>query len=514
MRSKQFIIIILILGSVFGAVSTVWGIQYTPLLELNSGNIYLTAGQENPIELELENKGDFMVYDIQAVLSSANPGITVTSGNHKIWNEIEEEDSVSWEPVIYVNSEVPLGTYGLTLTLSYVKMFNSGAILPEYSTIQVGVIVTKIAVPKLQYLPPKEDLYLTAGSYSDVTFKIKNIWEKEITDLQISIITSTPYINVVEGITHSWEKLDVNDSLTVSPRLYVGENALPSEYLLTIKANYQDKHKNRYHQQFNLPLTLNAVGSPRVTSITINEIKTKPNPVKPGDTFKLELEVIANGAVAYDVTSSLIFNPQNPLSPLSPTVVMIGDLTPSETSIAEYSLLVDGAIPAGQYPLTAIVSFINSKGAPATITETITVLVEGIIEFDLLHSGEIEIVRGASSEVELDLLLIGTQTVRFVDIELISDEFFKNVVGSGEYIGVVDPDSPIPFDINIFVEEEAEAKDYNIKLKVTYTDHLNKEHEKIIDIPVKVVEPIVDVRSAQGISGFWLWLRRLFGITP
>ena len=514
MKKNGLILVLIVFVSLYGTVTLVQGIQYTPLLQLGSEEVYLTAGQENTLELELENKGDFMIFEVQAVLSSVTPGITVVSGSHKIWNEIEEEDSVSWEPVVYVNSEVPLGSYGLTLTLSYVQMFSTGAILPEVSTLQVGVVVTKVAAQKLQYMPPEEDIYLTAGEYKDIVFEVKNIWEKEITDLEVSMETSTPYISLVEGITFSIEELEVNDSFKLSPLLYIGENAPPTDYLLTVKTYFQDKQGNAYHQHFNLPMTLDSVGSPRVTTIVIDRISTTPNPVKPGDQFTLELEVKASGAIAYDVTSTMIFTPQNPLSPLSPTVVMMGDVNPNEKAVAEYLLLVDGSIPAGQYPLTATISFINSKGIPSMITETITILVESITDFKLLRTGTIELIQGETSEIELDLLLIGTQSVRFVDVKLIPDTVFKTAVGDEVYIGVVDPDSPIPFDINVFVDPEADENSPDLKLRITYTDHLNREHEETVQLTVEVIEPITEIRPAQGIGGFWLWLRRLFGIAP
>jgi hypothetical protein len=393
-------------------------------------------------------------------------------------------------------------------------MFNTGATLPEYATVQVGVIVTQTTSSKLQYMPPKEDIYLTAGSYRDIEFGIKNIWAEKLTDLEVSLSTSTPYINVVDGQIYSREKLEVNDSLTLSPRLYIGENALPTDYMLTATAYYQDMEGNRYHQSFNIPMTLESVGPPRVTRVTIDNIKTEPNSIQPGDQFTLTLDVEANGAMAYDVTATLIFSPMDPLSPLTPTVIRLGDIGSSEKKKVNYRLLVDGAIPAGQYPLTVTMSYTSSKGIPAAITETVTILVEGIIDFDLLERDLLELVRGEESEIDLNLLLIGTQSVRFVDIELLPDQVFSELSGGEEYIGAVDPDSPIPFDLNVNVEDDATLGEHVMKLRVSYTDHLNQRHEDDLQLTLNIVEPTQVLESQTGLRGFWLWLRRLFGLTP
>jgi hypothetical protein len=363
-------------------------------------------------------------------------------------------------------------------------------------------------------MPPKEDIYLTAGSYRSIEFGIKNIWDEKLTDLEVSLSTSTPYINIVDGQIYSREKLEVNDSLTLSPRLYIGENALPTDYMLTATAYYQDKEENRYHQSFNIPMTLESVGPPRVTRVTIDNIKTEPNAIQPGDQFTLTLDVMANGAMAYDVTATLIFSPMDPLSPLTPTVIRLGDIGSNEKKQVNYRLLVDGAIPAGQYPLTVTMSYTSSKGIPAAITETVTILVEGIIDFDLLERDLLELVRGEESEIDLNLLLIGTQSVRFVDIELLPDQVFSELSGGEEYIGAVDPDSPIPFDLNVYVEESATLGEHVMKLRVSYTDHLNQRHEDDLQLTLNIVEPTQVLESQTGLRGFWIWLRRLFGLTP
>jgi hypothetical protein len=488
--------------------------MYTPLLQVEPEDIYLTAGQENTIQLELENRGDFDVFEVQGTISSPNPGITVVSGNHRIWNEIEAEDSVKWKPELYVNPDVPLGTYGLTLTLGYIKMFTTGATLPEQTTIQIGVIVNERSPPKLQYIPPEEDIYLKAGSYHNIEFDLKNIWEKEIRDLQIDISSSNPSINLIEGIVSNPGNLEAGESLTLSPQIYVSENAPPSQYQLTATAYYGDKSRNRYYQVFIISMTLESIGPPRMTTVAIKKIETHPGTIKPGDQFSLDLEVEVSGAVAYDLSASLVFNPQNPLSPLSPTIIQLGDISRDSRATASYNILVDGDIPAGQYPLTAILSYTNSKGGPVTLTETLTILVEGIVDFDLINNEVIELVQGETTEIEMDLLLLGTQSVRFVDLELITDQVFERVGESNEYIGAVDPDSPIPFQITTHVKEDGELGDTEIKLRVVYTDHLNKNHEETVKLPVRIVEPQEVTRSSGGLRGLWLWLRRLFGLTP
>jgi hypothetical protein len=100
-----------------------------------------------------------------------------------------------------------------------------------------------------------------------------------------------------------------------------------------------------------------------------------------------------------------------------------------------------------------------------------------------------------------------------VKLEVVDDEIFDTVSGGSEYIGAVDPDSPIPFDLNFVVDETTEPGEYTLKLKVTYKDDLNQDNEDTVELSVYVGEPSSEPQSTQGSTGgFWGWLRRLLGL--
>jgi len=122
--------------------------------------------------------------------------------------------------------------------------------------------------------------------------------------------------------------------------------------------------------------------------------------------------------------------------------------------------------------------------------------------------------RGENKELEADLLLIGTESVDFVSISLVEDDVFRRVAGSTEYIGAVDPDSPIPFDINLKVAEDAEEGDHPLTLSIDYRDHLNREHEEQLEFTMNVGGDANQPGQDAAPSGFWVWIRRLLGLGP
>ena len=101
---------------------------------------------------------------------------------------------------------------------------------------------------------------------------------------------------------------------------------------------------------------------------------------------------------------------------------------------------------------------------------------------------------------------------KFVGLEIIENTAFMKVSGNEEYIGAVDPDSPIPLDIEFGVMAGTSLDVYNLTLNVKYTDDLNQEHGEQIDVPVTVREAQSRVKSSGSGGGFWVWLRCILGL--
>jgi uncharacterized membrane protein len=200
---------------------------------------------------------------------------------------------------------------------------------------------------------------------------------------------------------------------------------------------------------------------------------------------------------------------------MSPTTVSLGEMEPGRVEDAVFELLVGGEVMAGQYPAMVTVSYLGSDGVPRSLVETVTLSIRGLVEFRLINEDQVRVSRGETTEFEADLLLVGTESVQFVSVEVVEDSVFEYVRDSEEYIGAVDPDSPIPFDLMFKAADDAELGDHTITLRITYTDDLNQEHEATLELRAEVTEPTADFNASQGSTGgFWIWLRRLLGLGP
>ncbi|MCW4051571.1 MAG: hypothetical protein NWE89_17765 [Candidatus Bathyarchaeota archaeon] len=481
------------------------------ILDVSSDDIYVKAGQENSITINLKNSGDFGLFEVEAFLTSSIPGLSVLSNANKVIMEISERETTSYKPVIYVDQNVELGSYSLSLTVVYRRY---GLFQDSTITVPIGIVVSDVFVPKITLNTVQEYVNLKSGIQNQVTFQFKNNGDIDLKELDFSISSSSTYITIVDGTSYSVESLPVNSVIDIDPTLLTIEGTPIGVYTLSAVISYQDVDDTRYHQSFVLPVYVDSASPAKSTMITINRIGIIQDHVQPGDIFDIEIEIQCSGADAYELLSTINVGSTGTLASLTPTTASLGDIEVGETTSITYTLLASGDVSAGQYPVSVVLTYTNSKGQTTSLAETLTIMVEGLIEFELLDTPTVIVKRGESGELEADLLLIGTESVQFVSIDLLEDDVFQRVSGSTEYIGAVDPDSPIPFDINYKVVDDASEGDHDMGLQITYRDHLNKEHTEDLSLDVSVGGTAdTDIPEPQS-TGLWAWIRRLFGLGP
>ena len=623
-RTKTTLSILLVL-----ALSLTWQAMPVladdpPYLRVTTGDVYMTTGVENPLDIFLTNTGDSDVYEVTTILTvpAGTPGISVVSLAHNLVHKINENKVHTLTPSIYVSENTPFGSYTLQLQLSY-RMY-SGFGNPMSMTLPIAVVVNSVSEPEALLVARIPDRSLTAGVTQSLSYELLNLGEGEITDLTSTLSSTSAYISILEGqqandtsvavdgeFTHGFtaqvsknapmapqvinavvyykdstgriqsevfaltynvdskssDKVSVDVSL-VDPRLVGGtennvsvslvnlgesvsdldvklvsnspyivvlensrytQDALAEDstslydavlavsrntpvgvYTMTASASYKDGDGVDRMESYTLGVSVESISVSTQTTVVLRSYNTSKEKINPGDFFDIYFDIECLGTTAQDVQVVLTLDAQTGFSAMSPTLVHVGEIMPGEEKTASYNLLISGQTRAGQYPIRVTVNYMDSEGMPRSLVETITLDVRGIINFRLLDSQPVEIIKGAASEIETDLLLLGTESVDFVSIELMEDEHFDAVSGSYEYIGAVDPDSPIPFDLRIDVKDTTGEGEYTIKMKVLYTDDLNQEYETMLEIPVNVIIDTNDDAQANT-GGFWGWLRSLFG---
>lgn len=481
------------------------------ILEVSVDDIYLTAGEINSIEINLHNVGELDVFTVEALLSSQTPGVQILEDSHKVYDEIKNGVKKSYHPKIYVNQGTPLGAYTLTLNVKYIRY---GTIFDSTITVPLGVVVSKGFTPRLVYSSDTESVNVRTGGNNLLQYTFTNEGDSNLTNVEYNLQSGINQISIVSGSTQHIDSIPIGETITLNPTVSVLEGTPLGAYVITATASYRDEAGAQFFQNFVLPVNVDQTTVSKNTLITIKEMTIENQPINPGDDFEINIEIECSGSNAYEVISSLNFQGNQALSPLNPTSVNLGDMEVEETAMVSYRLLASGDIPAGQYPILITISYTNSKGMPSQLTETLTVRVEGLIDFEILDAPSLNLRKGEVGELEADLLLIGTESVQFVSIEVLEDDVIERVSGSTEYIGAVDPDSPIPFDLNYKVRDDASNGEHEIGMRVLYRDHLNREHDEELSLNLEISEKSGEQPQEPSNTGIWVWLRRLFGLGP
>ncbi len=495
----------IILFSVLAAQILPVGAADTSIIQVSTENIYLTQGQENSIEIKLKNTGDYKCFDVEAFLTSSTSGLSILTDAQKVYNSIGSGNTRTYSPTLYVDENLPLGTYTTSLSILYQR---SGSVQLTTITVPITVIVDEAYVPKIKY-NGNGGVGVSAGAETSLAYSFINNIEGNLTNIEFTLSSSDSQITILDGEYKLVEELTPGEVYTLEPTVQVLQGTPLTSYELTATVSYIDDDENRHHQSYSLPLVVDSERPGKATTVTLKSIEVDGS-VYPGDDFTVEVEIESTGADAYDVMAVLGNDLTGSISSLSPTTIWIGDIEAGETLSTSYRLLAKGDISAGQYPLTLTLSYTNNKGVASMLTETVTVQVEGLIEFELLDAPTLDAQIGKITELEADLLLIGTESVDFVSLEVVVSSVVQAVSGSEEYIGAVDPDSPIPFDVKFRVEPGTAKGEETLELRITYRDHLNQEHTATLETGIEIVDPVTET-STENI-GIWGRFLRFLGL--
>jgi len=490
-----------------------------PLLEVEVSKNYLTAGDENEIKISITNVGDERAYGVKASLTVPQTvsGITVIEESYRTFDVIEDEETKSMYPVLYVARSSPLGAYSLTFTLGYHDDQNK-----TYTDIvQIGVVVEAIKPTKLVIDVMVDDYKVTAGTENEIGITLTNTGEETVYAVKVTLTSPSVGIVVLKRQSYMVDEVDVGEDFHFRPLLGVSRNIALGAYPLTLTLDYKDSDGATYRDSVTIGVFVDSVEPTDRTTIVVQGFEIMPSEFHPGDELTIKMEIKNLGEDAYDVRVQLVTPVGSPLVPLSPTLIFVMDLGSNQTAAVNYNLQVSGDAEAVSYPLQLNVSYYDVYGQLNSVSETVSVGVTSIINFRLLNvqPSSLTAEPGEVVTVEADLLLIGTEAVDFVQVEIIENRSinpFVSIPESYEYIGRVDPDSPVPFDVQFMVDPNATPGDYTLQMRVSCWDEYNRERQAVIELPV-IVEESIKEREEAGLT-FWdmIWrlVRILLGVKP
>jgi len=523
-KKIRSVVLALCLLAVFVIYTRPISAYYNPVLEVAVFGYNLAAGDENEMHISIENIGRKDAYDVKASLTvpSTASGISIVNGSYAVIERLTRSavygHEIEWmHPVLYVSRDCPLGAYSLTLKLEYTDSEDRVYV----DDVQIGVVVDAVKPTEVDLVVDVDNYYVTAGAENKINITVTNIGNKAVYDIEATLASSSSGIVILREPSHLFDAIETNFSVCFGPLLGVSRTTPLGAYSLTLALNYRDSDGVSYVDSSTLGVLVDSVKPTKRTRIAIQSFQVTPTDIIPGDELTLEMELKNWGASAYDVQVQLRVDTQSPLVALNPTLAFVGDLGTNQTARVTYDLRVSGDADATLYGLQLVISYYDVDDQPDSLTEAISIGVQSIVDFRLLdiQPSSITAEPGETVTIEADLLLLGTESVDFVEVEIVENRSvgpFTSVPESYEYIGRVDPDSPVLFTVEFMVDPNATSGSYALQIRVGCWDGYNQQREDTIELPVVVNEFSNQNQEVNPTLWdiVWTLIRMLFGLNP
>jgi hypothetical protein len=451
-----------------------------PHLEVRVKDTAFAAGTHGSITVTIHNGGDYDATQVEAFVTSATPGIAIIGGSQKVFNSIDSGESKTYNVVLMVDQSVAVGAYSITMQLTYLRASYGMAAVQ----IPITVVVNQLFLPMIELTASPKNL--VGGVWNNVTIGVTNVASTEITNLMLSLSTTSTYLSIESGEQRDFKV-----------RVYALESTPIGPYALTASTSYTSAADDNYRQVDNLPLE---VTSPFISKIPILTVTNLNNTiVLPGRMFSLHARVGCSDAPSYNVKGTLALDAAGMLRPLSPTTTSLGDIDAGGSKEVTYRVLVDGSAPAAQVPTTLTLTYFDSKGTLRTTTETMTVQIGEIVGFEIMNPELLEVEQGTEAKIDSSKIQVTT-------VDVVSDPNIQLIPESSYYIGSIYPDSPVLFTVKFNVPVDAGLGDKTIILKISYLDNLNIPSQQLLNYSIRIVKATPTMGN-----DFWGWVRHVLG---
>ena len=480
---------------------SVYADTYVSHIEVSKEDFYFTAGRQNNLTLVLNNGGGYDVFEVEAILTSNNNGITILSNAHKVINKINYNQNITYQAIIDVDQSVPLGAYVLQMQLKYLSTD-----IQTILNVPISIVVNEAYTPWIKINTSAESAKLFAGYEGDFIFTVENVGEAQANNINISVTSASQFISIIEGQKIYIGNLTPGEKVIVKTKMRIQESTALGPYNFVASVNF-DSEGMKQRQSSTLPFEVISYRNPILVIRNMNPGLT----ITPGMDFKVSMKITCNDAAAFNVKAQMGLDQKGLLAPLSSTTISLEDMAPGESADVSYDLQIDGNAAPGQLPVVMTLTYLNSKGIQMTSSEVVALNIDEFVSFRLLKEQVFTLEQGKIGKIDSDLLLVGLTRVEFTSINIVEGTEFNSTVGSSEYLGAIDPDSPVPFTLLVEVSPNATLGENIVHTKVSYLDQRNVFREKPLDLTVEIVKPSVQAVTSND-GGFWGWLRSIFGL--
>lgn len=448
----------------------------------------LLSGTANDITIEIINSGTAPAYLANVALSfAASSPLSVVGGDaQRLINVIEAGERVAVPYKLYTSSSTSEGLYAGSLSISY-RDTNGQAVSETKS---VGFVVK--AWPS-QIAVESSNAILQAGSLNNVAIKVKNTGNQPISSITATIsFTSSggaSPLSLGSGSPQwTFGQVAANGEATISAQFFATLSAAEASYPVQLQISYLDANGYPHSEIKSISFAVKSWISPIVVE-TQNSVLLAGS----ANTIPIKIKNTGNQAIS-SVQATVLFPTTSGSTPLS---LATGSPTESFAQIAangevEFRPQVFATLASADssYQLQLQVIYTDSNGYQHTETKSFGISVRGMIvlETQSLSVVPAEATAGRNVTVVGNILNKGNVVSQYTEARVKAEGPIRTSPTSIQYIGDVDPNTPVPFSLNFQVDRTARVGKYPVTIQFVYEDRYGAKLTSETQLEITVVQ--------------------------
>ncbi len=349
----------------------------------------------------------------------------------------------------------------------------------------------------------RADGSLVAGGDFTITFRLRNIYDWELKDVNVQLEGGYPFLAESPATVGGESKLLPNsDSKPFSYTLRVDPAAGAGDYAFNIVTSFSAFTYNTESQPFEnkIPVTLKVSGAPLVGAGLVSSI---PAEVLEGQSVVLSVKAWNQGKDrARNVWLSAKDTKELDVAFASERIY-VGDIESKGSKNVEISVKVQDEVPPDAYKLPVAIAYEGEDGKTYSKDAEFLVEVKKTADFEVTGVKQDELSAGQKDGlIEVTLRNKGTKAAKDIRLTLLAKYPFTPT-GKTYYIGEIQPGEDKLASFHVDVDDQASVQNYPADLQVEWRED-DTEKSSIERFALKTSP------KKESTEDFWekLWVKR------
>ncbi|MBM3898098.1 MAG: hypothetical protein FJ358_06215 [Thaumarchaeota archaeon] len=428
----------------------------------------LLSGTANDVSVEIVNSGTAPVYLVNVALTFvASSPLSVVGGDAQRLVDVIEAGGLVRVPYrVYTSPSTSEGLYTASFSITYRDTNGQSA----SETKSLGFVIKSWTS---QIMAESANMILAAGSVNKVSIKVRNTGNQAISSVTatLSVSSGAAPLSLAAG-NNQWnfDQIAAKGEVTIDTQLFATVASADSSYPVQVQVSYLDSSGYPHSETKTVSFIVKGWVSP--IAIETQQLILLAGSVNP---MSIKIKNTGNQQLSA-VQATLSFAASSGSSPL---ILASGSPTYSFNQIAaggeaeiKPTIFATLAAADASYQLQIQVIYTDAGGYQHTDTKSFGLSVRGkiVLETQSLSVVPVSPTPGGNVTVVGNLLNKGTVVARYTEAKVLTSGPIRPNQGSNQYLGDVDPNTPVPFSVTFQLNRTAQQGRYPVTVQFVYED--------------------------------------------